>query len=156
MNRTYTTVAGALFITAITAMALRKAVLVFHGVDVFSDDAYYYIIGARNLAQGLGFTFDGINQTSGFHPLWFFLLSLGYLVFGTDAPASAQYQVIFLAEVWFWLIASLAVLWGWLRARDEDGDKLFFAVLLFALIGMALRKNLFFMGWNAACVCPCS
>ena len=42
------------------------------------DDSYFYIKTALNFAKGLGITFDGINQTNGFHPLWFLLLSLFY------------------------------------------------------------------------------
>lgn len=38
------------------------------------DDAYYYLVIARRLALGEGFTFDGINVTNGFHPLWLFTL----------------------------------------------------------------------------------
>ncbi len=34
------------------------------------DDAYYYFKVAQNVTEGLGFTFDGINTASGFHPLW--------------------------------------------------------------------------------------
>jgi hypothetical protein len=35
-----------------------------------SDDAFYYFQVARNVANGQGATFDGINLTNGFHPLW--------------------------------------------------------------------------------------
>jgi hypothetical protein len=35
-----------------------------------TDDAFYYFQTARNISQGLGITFDGINLTNGFHPLW--------------------------------------------------------------------------------------
>lgn len=35
-----------------------------------SDDAYYYFVPARNIAEGGGITFDGITHTNGFHPLW--------------------------------------------------------------------------------------
>lgn len=38
------------------------------------DDAFYYFQIARNIVQGLGSTFDGINPTNGYHPLW--LLSI--------------------------------------------------------------------------------
>ncbi len=38
-----------------------------------TDDAYYYFIVARNAAEGHGFTFDLINRTNGFHPLWLFV-----------------------------------------------------------------------------------
>lgn len=34
------------------------------------DDAYYYFQVARNVAEGRGFTFDGIGKSNGFHPLW--------------------------------------------------------------------------------------
>lgn len=40
-----------------------------------SDDGFYYFQVARNLAAGHGFTFDGINPTNGFHPLWLFLIT---------------------------------------------------------------------------------
>jgi hypothetical protein len=35
-----------------------------------SDDAFYYFKVAQNIAGGLGSTFDGINLTNGYHPLW--------------------------------------------------------------------------------------
>lgn len=34
------------------------------------DDAYYYFKVAQNIAEGHGSTFDGINVTNGYHPLW--------------------------------------------------------------------------------------
>lgn len=34
------------------------------------DDAYYYFKVAQNIAEGAGSTFDGINRTNGYHPLW--------------------------------------------------------------------------------------
>ncbi|MBI5945286.1 MAG: hypothetical protein HY864_13020 [Chloroflexi bacterium] len=34
------------------------------------DDAYYYFKTAQNISLGLGSTFDGINLTNGYHPLW--------------------------------------------------------------------------------------
>lgn len=40
-----------------------------------SDDGFLYFQVARNLAAGHGFTFDGINPTNGFHPLWLFVLA---------------------------------------------------------------------------------
>jgi hypothetical protein len=43
----------------------RKLMMWFH-----IDDAYYYFQVARNVGQGLGFTFDGIGKSNGFHPLW--------------------------------------------------------------------------------------
>ena len=34
------------------------------------DDAFYSMKIARNIAAGLGTTFDGIHPTNGFQPLW--------------------------------------------------------------------------------------
>lgn len=34
------------------------------------DDAYYYFKVAQNITEGMGSTFDGINLTNGYHPLW--------------------------------------------------------------------------------------
>ena len=41
-----------------------------------ADDAFYYLNIARNLAAGLGPTFDGSTPTNGFHPLYMGLLWL--------------------------------------------------------------------------------
>lgn len=38
-----------------------------------NDDAFYYFTVARNIAEGNGVTFDGLNPTNGFHPLWLLL-----------------------------------------------------------------------------------
>ncbi len=34
------------------------------------DDAYYYFKVAQNISEGHGSTFDGINPSNGYHPLW--------------------------------------------------------------------------------------
>jgi hypothetical protein len=34
------------------------------------DDAYYYFKVAQNISEGHGSSFDGINRTNGYHPLW--------------------------------------------------------------------------------------
>jgi hypothetical protein len=43
--------------------------------SLFEDDWFYYIGIARNLADGNGPTFDGVVSTTGFHPLWTWLLA---------------------------------------------------------------------------------
>ena len=49
-----------------------------------TDDAYYYFIVARNVAAGHGFTFDLINRTNGFHPLWLFVNVPIFALSGAD------------------------------------------------------------------------
>ena len=54
------------------------------------DDGYYYMEVAHRAAGGEGFTFDGINATSGFHPLWQWILTgLNLIVPGETAFVQA-------------------------------------------------------------------
>lgn len=46
------------------------------------DDAYFYLTIARNLAMGMGSTFDGLSQTNGYQPLWMSVLVVAFKVTG--------------------------------------------------------------------------
>lgn len=62
-------VVGVLFALAqlVTTAALPPGAL----LSSFTDDYYYYHVVARNFVNGAGLSFDGIEATNGFHPLWF-------------------------------------------------------------------------------------
>lgn len=45
-------------------------------LSTFSDDFYYYLIIAENLAIGQGSTFNGLVTTNGYHPLWEFTVTI--------------------------------------------------------------------------------
>ena len=67
----------------LTCGLLFRLVLAWTDISVLiqktlPDDAYYYFVVARNVAQGRGVTFDGLAPTNGFHPLWAVILSLLY------------------------------------------------------------------------------
>lgn len=47
-----------------------------------SDDTYFYLKTALNFSSGNGSSFDGINLTNGYHPLWFLILSFYYYIIG--------------------------------------------------------------------------
>jgi hypothetical protein len=62
-----------LLVTAILAINLRAALsdaYNFPNAWFTRDDAYYYFKVAQNLSEGHGSSFDGINPTNGYHPLW--------------------------------------------------------------------------------------
>lgn len=63
----------ALFVLAVLPCALIYA-LWPKALLFLPDDAYYYFEVAQNLALGYGSTFDRINPTNGYHPLWCLLL----------------------------------------------------------------------------------
>jgi hypothetical protein len=64
-----------------------------------SDDGFYYFQVARNLSSGLGFTFDGINPTNGFHPLWLFLITPFFAFAQADLLLPLRLLLIFSALV---------------------------------------------------------
>ena len=53
-----------------------------HGGLFAEDDAYYYLVIARNIAHSGVSTFDQQSLTNGYHPLWLAVLVFQRLVFG--------------------------------------------------------------------------
>lgn len=66
----------ALLLLAALGTAMRLGLVWSGACDAYvvADDAYYYFVIARNVALGLGATFDGLAPTNGFHPLWLLAL----------------------------------------------------------------------------------
>ncbi|HYM81457.1 MAG TPA: hypothetical protein VEY91_08600 [Candidatus Limnocylindria bacterium] len=64
----------------------------------YTDDAYYYFNVARNLALGHGPTFDRLNATNGFHPLWMLCL-MPVFALSADQPLLALRLVLCLITV---------------------------------------------------------
>ncbi|MEO8447620.1 MAG: hypothetical protein ABI528_09005 [bacterium] len=65
-------------------------------IFITPDDASYYLKIAENFSHGNGFTFDGINPTNGFQPLWqYLLIPLMYL----DLRPELMLRVIFLLQI---------------------------------------------------------
>ena len=54
--------------------------------QLFWDDGFYYLQIARNVADGVGSSMDGLNPTNGYHPLWL----LGLVPIFWLAPTSAH------------------------------------------------------------------
>jgi len=64
-------------------------------IGFFPDDAFYYLKTARNVFE-FGFaTFDGVNPTNGFHPLYFLLVT----ALAGMAPATWFLNAVFLLHV---------------------------------------------------------
>lgn len=65
------------------------------------DDAYYYFKVAQNITEGKGSTFDGINPTNGYHPLWM-IICIPVFFF-------ARYDLILPLRILIMLMAGLNV-----------------------------------------------
>jgi len=63
-----------LFFLVLLTIASIDPTLLSH--SIFHDDSFYYFKIAENYLSGNGFSFNGLSQTTGFHPLWMYLLVL--------------------------------------------------------------------------------
>lgn len=84
------------------------------------DDAYYYFGISENLAGGAGSTFDGINPTNGYHPLWM-LVSAPVFALGFDGINAVR--ILLIGQLIAWAI-SLVVLAGILSDSVEGWPRL--------------------------------
>jgi hypothetical protein len=62
-----------------------------------TDDAYYYFKVAQNVVAGHGFTFDQINLTNGFHPLWMFVCIAVFGLFRQDPITPLRALIVVMA-----------------------------------------------------------
>ena len=62
-------------------LLLPKSFLVTYRLP---DDAMYYFTIARNLVSDSGISFDGVEPTNGFHPLWLFVITPIYWITGGE------------------------------------------------------------------------
>ncbi len=80
------------------------------------DDAFYYFGIARNVAHGHGSTFDGIDLTNGYHPLWM-LMAVPVYALGLDGTSAVR--VLLVVQVLCY--GGALALVGWTCARAIDG-----------------------------------
>ena len=89
--------------------------LLFLLTNTLPDDAFYYFQTARNIVNGFGSTFDGVNLANGYHPLWMLILLPIYKFFSVGgvndiAPiyAALFVSIIFSAITAFFLYKILS------------------------------------------------
>lgn len=73
------------------------------------DDAYYYFKVAQNISEGHGSTFDGLNRTNGYHPLWMLIC--------IPIFALARFDLILPLRVLLLVMSGLSVATGLLLYR---------------------------------------
>lgn len=144
---------------AVIALAAR-------GVSHFIDDAFYYMLIAKHFAHSAVPTFDGINATNGFHPLWMVMLAAMYRVIGVDAGPFDQLvaaKTLELATLAFALAVCIFAFarlrhWGFIGAAvvllaprfyffEQGMESTLAAGLLLAAIHAILERR---SGWLAA------
>lgn len=102
------------------------------------DDGFYYFEIAKNLAQGHGSTFDRLNPTNGYHPLWM-ALCVPFFWAGLDGDAAVR--VIIAAQIVIWAVAVGLVgarALAWADAREAPVGPLASGTVLAALAAFAV------------------
>jgi hypothetical protein len=108
-----------------------------------SDDSFYYFLTARNIVLGKGVTFDGINPTNGFHPLWMLALIPVYTLTGGDYDLSLRLVYVLLLLLFS---GSIALTFKLLHASAGPTP----ALLTLLLFVNPVVFNLFFNGLESA------
>jgi hypothetical protein len=91
-----------------------------------ADDAFYYFQVAKNLAVGLGSTFDGVHVTNGYHPLWLLISAAAFRVVG---GSDAALMILYALQVTMLVVSALFLYLG-LREIDRLAAVLTFALFL--------------------------
>ena len=120
----------AILCVGLLSVGARSAGMVF---DLpLTEDGYYVMTVARNVARGVGFSVDGTTLTNGFHPLWAVLSSLAFLI-GAGSDELAIRIVLFASGG---LTILSAILWARLFSRLFDADNRLYRIC-FVLVYLA-------------------
>jgi hypothetical protein len=124
--------------------------------DVFSDDAYYYTIIARNFAESGRFTFDGISETNGFHPVLFWVQVLLSLILGPDVSPLRFYYflVILFAGLLLGFVGFFVYASSRLNRNTVDIRYRYVLTLSVALCLLPVNRDIFFVGMESTLTLP--
>lgn len=93
-------------------------------VSLLPDDAYYYYLVGANIAGGVGSTFDGVNPTNGYHPLWMMIVTAMHWVWGTVSAGPPELILHTRVMLSFQMVLGLlAVVLAWAVVRRACGGE---------------------------------
>lgn len=117
-------------LTLASGLILAWSPLPFLVRYVVPDDSFYYFVIGRNIAAGLGSTFDRIAPTDGYHPLWMVAVTIIYRLWHGRITAI---HVILSVCAGLWAIS----IWQFNRVSllfNVDRGRALLATFLFMLI----------------------
>lgn len=126
------------------------------------DDAYYYFAIGRNWAQGHISTFDLLDRTNGYHPMWQLISTLPYLI-GLDGTAAVRSLLVL--QLLLWLGALHLVIGqvvtavdGWSALGDDTGARrwceLAVVIVFAALVANPFVTKMIVNGLESGLVVP--
>lgn len=118
-------------------------------LQMVPDDAFYYVGVARNLAQkGLSSCDGGQTATTGYHPLWAWLLAVLNWLVGRDDQTYVRAAVALSAGLSLTVLGS----WGWSAWRARR-YALLYALAIGASSSNFLRNMASAMEWSLVVAC---
>ncbi len=112
----------------------------------YDDDFFYYLKIAANVAHTGRSTFDGVHLTNGYHPLWFFIITVLYALVPTPwFFVSLQTCSFLLAMLHYRLLKQM------LCTRVVDRDAAAFCAVFIATLATALGRG----GMEVCVLFPC-
>lgn len=106
-------------IAAFSARALLQSSLASRGISGFIDDAFYYLVIARNFAASGVATFDGVTPTNGYHPLWMLMEAGLFRALGGGRTLLEQLVAVKALELATLAAALLACAWAFRRLHGR-------------------------------------
>lgn len=102
-------------------------------VAYFWDDSFFYLKIAHNISTGSGSTFDGVNPTNGYHPLYMVYLSL----FSMLVPIVGENGLlaVFVLDTLTMLLGLYFLVRFLAKANVRPGSALIAVLLVMAVIG---------------------
>ncbi len=111
------------------------------------DDAFYYFEIAQRLATDGSSTFDGINLTNGYHPLWMAVCTVAFWpVLGLEPMASVRLLLAVQALTWagtWWVLAGMVgrSVAGWPAIGDRERRPGAMAAVLLGTVSLLVAAN---------------
>lgn len=128
------------FLIFISIVILIFTLDITYLINFAHDDSFYYLKTALNFSQGKGSTFDGINKTNGYHPLYFWIVSFYFFIINLFATINPELLFRFVCLLHLFLIYLIVLLINKIIKIHSDDDrytilkKLLVFSLLFGLI----------------------
>jgi len=146
------TLTGKLRTTALVVCTGWALVLLFWRPAPFTitfDDAYYYFAIGRNLAHGYGSTFDRVDLTNGYHPLWQGISVIPFWL-GLDDLAAVRSLLLLQLALWaatLWLVLGRVgdAVAGWPALRETTPSRRRAADLTLVVVTVLLLVNPFLL-----------
>ncbi len=107
------------------------------------DDSFFYIKTANNFTKGLGSTFDGINISNGYHPLYFINLVILFLIPNLFFQPSPEflYRLVVLYHIVIILVTQIFVFKSLNNIYKDNFNKKNFILLNILFISFVFIRD---------------